>query len=441
MTRRIRAARSRATAAFRTLLAAVAVLSAVSACGGHPAAPPKGVSCPDITAGSLAHGAAAGQGVCARRQWRPDPLGVGVFGPGNSPGGLGLSDRTVRQIAHVTAGGTAPRVRLSNLYGSGPLAVGHVDVAVRATGGTALRGSHHQVTFGGAPALTLAAGEEMTGDAIDMTVTADEDLLVSVYVSNSLTASTWHAGANATTWVSGPGDHAGEDGTQNYPATTTSWYLLGGISVASPTAAATLVAFGDSITDGYGSGDDANRRYPDFLARRLAGMAGGPKLSVVNAGIGGNRVLTDAGIMYGPSATHRFAHDALGQPGVKDVIVLEGVNDIRNGPPAPRELIDAYATLIGQAHAAGVRIYGGTILPFEGSFGWSPEKERVRASVNDWIRTSGAFDGIVDFDAAIRDADDPVRMNHAYDSGDHLHPSAAGYRAMADAVDLRTLAY
>jgi lysophospholipase L1-like esterase len=241
--------------------------------------------------------------------------------------------------------------------------------------------------------------------------------------------------------VSSSGNHSTEDGTGNYPTTKTSWYVLTGITVESTTASGTLVTFGDSITDGAGSSSNANNRYPDYLARRLVAASGGPKLGVVNAGIGGNRVLNDAGNTSGYSALHRFSRDALGQPAVKDVILLEGINDIRGTSVTSASLIDAYKTLISQAHGAGVAIFGATILPCGGASGMTSANESVRTAVNNWIRTSGAFDGVVDFDAAIRDPNDHTKMQAAYDHGDHLHPNNAGYQAMANAVNLGMLRY
>ncbi|WP_410812728.1 RICIN domain-containing protein [Micromonospora sp. 067-2] len=405
--------------------------------------------CLDVPARSRADGALVEQWTCnggTNQQWRFDTYPgtgtrVGAWSTGLSPGGIGFDNQTVRQIVHVSAGGSAPQLRVSNLFGSGTLSIGHVDVAVQASGGTAVTGSHRAVTFGGSGSLSLPTGQERVSDSINLTVDADRNLLVSIHLSTSITSTSWHSGATGTTWVSTAGDHAAEDGTGNYPTTNTSWFLLAGLTVVSPTAGSTLVAFGDSITDGYGSTNNTNRRYPDHLARRLVAASGGPRLGVVNVGIGGNRVLTDAGTVYGYSALHRFSRDALGQPGVSQVLLLEGVNDIRGSTVTAQQIISAYQTLIAQAHGAGVAIHGGTILAFNGSSGWTTTQENVRTSINAWIRTSGAFDSVVDFDAALRDPASPTRLLPAYDRGDHLHPNDAGYAAMANAVDLSRLRY
>ncbi|GHG41581.1 MULTISPECIES: SGNH/GDSL hydrolase family protein [Amycolatopsis] len=367
---------------------------------------------------------------------------VGSWGPGVNAGGPGFTNQTIRQVVHVSAGGTAPRLRLSNLHGTTPLTIGHVDLATQATAGTATTGTHHQVTFAGSTSATIQPGREQLSDPVSMTVNTNQNLLVSVYVPGTTGASTWHPSSADTTYVSTTGDHATDDSTSRYPSTKNSWHFLSGLEVTSTTATGTLVAFGDSITDGLKSSKGTNRRYPDYLARRLATVIGGPQLGVVNAGISGNRVLTDAGSTNGNSALHRFAHDALAQPNVKDVILLEGINDITtNSTLTAKQLTDAYQTLITQAHQAGVAVYGGTITPFGHFSGYTTGRENIRQAVNKWIRTSGTFDGVADFDAAIRDPAETTRILPTYDSGDHLHPGDRGYQAMANAVNLAALRY
>jgi lysophospholipase L1-like esterase len=228
----------------------------------------------------------------------------------------------------------------------------------------------------------------------------------------------------------------------NYtPSNPSYWYFLSGVDVISPTAAGTVVPIGDSITDGAITTTGANHRWPDDLARRLNALPGGTTRGVVDAGIGSNRVLTDADATN-PSLLTRFAHDALGQPGVTDVILLEGVNDIGNnaGPNGTaltaQDLINGYQTVIGQAHAQGVKIYGATILPFQGAGYYTANGESIREAVNQWIRTSGAYDGVVDFDAVMQSPTNPLALNPTYDSGDHLHPNDAGAQTMANAVNL-----
>ncbi|MFC9331816.1 GDSL-type esterase/lipase family protein, partial [Kitasatospora sp. NPDC057015] len=364
------------------------------------------------------------------------PQRVAAWTAGLGGGGQSFTNQTIRMVAHSTVAGSQVRVRLSNLYGTTPLNIGAVDVALQSSGGTAVAGSHQSVKFAGAATATIPTGGDLTSDPIPMSVNADQDLLVSVYLPNATGPSTLHLEAWDTTYISSPGNHVSDDATVNYPTTSSSWFDLAGLDVLSPTAAGTVVAIGDSITDGSHSTSGANRRWPDDLARRL-NANGLTTRGVVDAGIGGNKVLTDG--TSNPSLLNRFAHDALGQPGVKEIILLEGINDIGNGPPSAQQIITGYQTVIGQAHAQGVKIYGGTILPDQGSGYYSPPKESVRAAVNDWIRTSGAYDAVIDFDAVMRDSSNPLALNPLYDSGDHLHPNDAGYQAMANAVDLNLL--
>lgn len=367
---------------------------------------------------------------------------VGAWEAAMAGGGNAVTNQTIRMVVHLTAGGTDVRVRLSNIYGTEPLPIGAVDVAVQQSGGDAVPGTHHTATFGGSATTTVPAGDEIATDPIPLSVTPEENLLVSVYYPGGGGASSWHWLASDTTYYSASGDFAGDDTTANYPASDNSWYYVDGVDVDSPTSTGTLVAFGDSITDGAYSTVGANERWPNFLAQRLEAQSGGPVYGVVDAGIGGNRLLTDTGDEYGTSALNRFQHDALDEPGVKAVILLEGINDIganlgpNGGALTAQDLINGYQTLIAQAHAAGVKIYGATILPYGGASTYTAAGETIRETVNNWILTSGAFDGTVDFASAVADPANPDQLNPAYDSGDHLHPNDAGYQAMADAIDL-----
>ncbi|MEA5363519.1 SGNH/GDSL hydrolase family protein [Amycolatopsis sp., V23-08] len=358
-------------------------------------------------------------------------------------GGPNFTDQTLRMVAHPSVGGAGLRVHLSNLRGTTPLAVGAVSVALQADRATAADGSQRAVTFSHKKALTIPAGQEVVSDPVPLSVRAEQNLLVSLYLPQATSSATWHSDAFDVSYLSKPGDHTADAEDGNYVAATTSWYYLSGLDVVAPAARGTVVAFGDSITDGYNTPASVYHRWPDDLARRLAGPH---PSAVVDAGIGGNRVLTDVpNIWQGVSALKRFAHDALAQPGVRTVILMEGINDIGNNagpggvPLTAQQLIDGYRELIRQAHAAGVRILGGTLLPDKGAGYYSESAEAIRQAANAWIRTGGQFDGVVDFDQALQDPSDPAALRAGFDSGDHLHPNEAGMQAMADAVDLRLL--
>ncbi len=368
---------------------------------------------------------------------------ISAWSPSMTIGGPNFTDRTLRMVVHPSVGGDALRVHLSNLRGTTPLVVGGVSLALQAGKATAVEGSRRTVTFSRARTLTIPAGQEVVSDPVALPVRAEQNLLVSLYLPQATSSATWHSDAFDVSYLSKPGDHAADTDDGNYVAATTSWYYLSGLDVVSPAATGTVVAFGDSITDGYNTPASVYHRWPDDLARRLAGPH---PTAVVDAGIGGNRVLTDVpNIWQGVSALKRFAHDALAQPGVRTVILMEGINDIGNnagpdgGPLTAQQLIDGYRALIRQAHAAGVRILGGTMLPDKGAGYYSEPAEAIRQAANAWIRTSGQFDGVVDFDRALQDPSDPAALQAGFDSGDHLHPNEAGMQAMADAVDLRLL--
>jgi lysophospholipase L1-like esterase len=365
-----------------------------------------------------------------------------TWGPSMTIGGPSFANQTIRMVVHTSIGGTSPRIRLSNLRSTTPLSIGAVDVSVQEEMATAVAGTQHAVTFSHSGKVTIPAGAEVLSDPITMNVAADRNLLVSVYLPQATSSSTWHSDAFDTSYLSKPGNHAAETEDGNYVTATTSWYYLSGVDVVPSTARGSVVAFGDSITDGYNTPGGAYRTWPEDLARRL----GNRSLGVVNAGLGGNRVLTDVpNIWQGIAATKRFAHDALGQPGVRDVILMEGINDIGNNagsngaPLTAQDLIDGYRNLIGQAHAAGVRIIGATMLPDKGAGYYSDSAEVIRQAANTWIRTSGAFDGVADFDKAVQDPANPAALQAGFDSGDHLHPNEAGMQAIADAIDLGLL--
>jgi lysophospholipase L1-like esterase len=357
----------------------------------------------------------------------------------------GFDNQTVREIIFTSVGGDPIRLELTNAFGASPLRVGHVTVAVAGLAAEAVPGTIHPVTFGGSASVLIPPGAQVLSDPVGMQVWPLQDLAVSMYLPGRTGAATLHSGAQQDNWVSVAGDHAAEAGEGAFTIRAPSWYYLSGLIVRSAGADGTVVAFGDSITDGLQSTAGTNLRWPNDLARRLDAL-GGPALAVADEGIGGNRVLTGSRCC-GASAEARFARDALDQPGVRDIIVLEGINDIgfSTGPPnsdtdiSAAQIIAGYERLIAQAHARGLRIFGATLLPFRGAGYYTAAAEATREAVNAWILTSGAFDGVIDFDAVMRDPAHPLRLNPAYDSGDHLHPDNAGYQAMANAIDLGML--
>ena len=347
------------------------------------------------------------------------------------------ANTTIREIVHTTIGGDRVRIRISNEYGDRPLTIGAAHVALRTNGSTVDAASDRVITFGGRPSTIVRAGAVVVSDGIPFPVPTLGDLAVSLYLPDSARTSTRHPLAVQTTYVARDGDRAA---SVSFPADTTmrSWIFLAAVDVRNPRAAGTIVAVGNSITDGYAATPDSNRRWPDVLARRLLTAPGEPPRAVVNAGISGNRVLTFGA---GPSLVSRFDRDVLLQPGVTHVIVLEGINDISRDAvdsASAQELIDAQRQLAERAHERGVVIYGATLTPFARptTDARAAEREAKRQALNEWIRHGGAYDGVIDFDAVTRDPAHPGAFLPAYDSGDHLHPSDAGYRAMGDAIDL-----
>jgi lysophospholipase L1-like esterase len=360
-------------------------------------------------------------------------------------GAAGFDDQTVREIIFTSVGGDLLRLELTNAFGAAALQIGRVTVAEAALGAEVVPGTIHPVTFGGGESVRILPGAQVLSDPVGMQVPALQDLAVSVYLPGRTGKATLHWDAQQVNWVSVPGDHTAEASSGAFIIPAASWYFLSGLVVRSSGADGTVVTLGDSITDGVQSSINGNARWPNDLARRLDDLAA-PTLSVADEGIGGNRVLAGSRCC-GVSAETRFARDALDQPGVRDVIVLEGINDIgfSAGPPnsdhevSAARIIAGYEQLIAEAHARGLRIFGATLLPFQGAGYYTAAGEAVREAVNTWIRTGGAFDGVIDFDAVMRDPADPLKLDPAFDSGDHLHPDDAGYQAMADAVNLAML--
>jgi lysophospholipase L1-like esterase len=362
------------------------------------------------------------------------------------PGAPLLVDgQTLRQVAHVSLGGERIRVRFSNAFGTTSLPITEARVAISSGGSAVLPGSDRRLTFGGAPSTTIPPGALVVSDPVELDVPALANVAVSLYFPGSVSATTEHSLGVQTTYLSPPGNFASAASLPAGASTTTSWYFLNGIEVTPRFShPAAIVTLGDSITDGYASTVDANHRWPNFLAARLQAKRNTSDVAVVDQGISGNRVLHD---FVGPNALARLDRDVLAQSGAEWVIVLEGINDIgipgAFGFPTEQvtaaEIIEGHRQLVERAHARGLTIIGGTLTPFEGTIFpgyFTPEGEAKRQAVNQWIRTSGAYDAVIDFDRATRDPTHPARLLPAYDSGDHLHPNDAGYQAMANAVDL-----
>ncbi len=358
-----------------------------------------------------------------------------------------VDNQTLRQVVHTTIGGSVVRVRFSNALGTDPLTIGAASVGLHGTGASVKAGSLTPLTFGGSASITIPNGAVAYSDPVQLQVKPQDDLAVSMFVPALSSASTLLSLAHQTSYVSPAGDFTGA--TDIPGATTiTSWYWLSGVEVRTSWGGRAVVAFGDSITEGYASTTDANSRWPDYLARRLLAHKDTRDIAVLNEAISGNRLLNDE---IGPNAQKRIDRDVLTQGGLAYVIVLLGTNDMGFSQLAPGtfppsvaltnvsadDIIAGYKQVIRRAHEQGARIYGGTVLPFEGAFYWDAAAEVKRETINQWIRTSGWFDAVIDFEKVVRDPSAPTKLLPAYDSGDHLHPNDAGYAAMGNSIDLR----
>jgi lysophospholipase L1-like esterase len=369
-------------------------------------------------------------------------------GPGSAVT-IGFDDQTVRNVIYTSAGGTLARVRFDNTFGSRPLLIGRAAIGVVERGATIVPGSSLTLTFAGRRSTLILPGQQAVSDPVHLAVRALESLAVSLFLPQQTGPPTQHDDAKELNYVVA-GDHVLARGPSRDARQLGSWCLISGLDVWTPGRQhAAVVALGDSITNGNGSLGGANARWPNDLERRLYARPGGSILSVVDAGIDGNRVLNPSPCC-GESALARFGRDVLSQSGVREVILFEGINDIgfgsSNSPLAvPRvgvsaqQIIAGYEQLIARAHAAGLKIFGATLTPFEGSQNWTRAREAARDAVNAWIRHSHKFDGVIDFAHAVADPRDPKRLNPHFDDGDHLHMDDAGYQAMADAVNLAML--
>ena len=358
---------------------------------------------------------------------------------------LTLSGQTVRMITRMSIGGSQLRVRISNAYGTNDLAVGSGHLGLRRDYANVSAGSGRSLRFNGSSSTVVPAGAFVVSDPVELEAPPLSDLAVSVFLPATLPASfrlTGHDNGHQTNYISIPGDFAAADELP-VQATTEAFLFVTGVEVLAPREVGGIVAFGDSLTEGNISTLDANSRWPDQLARRLVQRQDGRLLGVVNQGIGGNRLLHDG---RGDNGLRRFDRDVLAQPGVTHVIVLLGVNDLRNSRGKPQEIVTAEELIAGlrqlavRAKTAGLKVFGATLLPwqhetFMGGF-YTPEGEAKRQELNRWIREGGAFDAVIDFEAALRDPDHPTRMLPQWDSGDHLHPSDPGYLHLGDCIDL-----
>ncbi|WP_432055156.1 SGNH/GDSL hydrolase family protein [Streptomyces sp. bgisy022] len=369
---------------------------------------------------------------------------------GGEPGTetTGLAGRSVRNVVHTSAGGTSARVTLSNLYGQSPLTVTHASIAVAAGPGraAAVAGTLRPLTFTGSRSVVVPAGAQVTSDAVRVTVPRDGDVLITTYSPTPSGPVTYHPRARQISYVA-EGQHTADTTGAPYTTRTGYWRYVTALDVLSSESDGTLVAFGDSLTDGVSASVGANNRWPDVLSDRLrAAQDAGrdvPRLSVVNEGISGNRLLTD-GLgrpPENPSGLNRFGRDVLGRTNVRAVVVDLGVNDILRHPGAgdPDQILDGLRTLVDRAHARGLKVVGATLMPFGGHPGHTEAREAVRQRINAEIRSGRVFDAVVDFDKALRDPYDPRRLRPVYDSGDHLHPSDRGYTRMAQVLDLDEL--
>jgi lysophospholipase L1-like esterase len=366
---------------------------------------------------------------------------------------LNLNDQTVRERVRVTTGGEQIRIRLSNECSSVPILVGKVSVGVAENPARVAPHSLRRVTFGGQDSILIPQGAPVLSDPVDFPINNDSEISISLYFPKHVTSMTWHSLALKRAVISTHGDHTQEVAIQGGKESDSSAFLSS-VLVPAHTNRHVIVAFGDSIVDGDGSTPETDRNWPSDLYRRLEKAHKGSQFAVVNEGIAGNRLLGDGPIAsLGISALARFDRDALSVPGATDVVLLEGTNDIgfpgaRLGDlslataadaPTAEEIVGAYQQFIARAHARGIRVIGCTIMPSEGVAiqGYYTEaKEHTRQVVNQWIRNSRVFDGVIDFDAVVRDPNRPSRLLPRLASNDHLHPNDAGYRAMADAIDL-----
>ncbi|MDV3220290.1 SGNH/GDSL hydrolase family protein [Intrasporangium sp.] len=354
----------------------------------------------------------------------------------------GFQDQTLRQVIRLSSGGSRLRISLTNRYGTQPLQIAGATIARSEGGATVDRGSLRPLKFDGRTATTIPPGEGLTSDPVAFPTQALESVTVTLYLREPTGPATYHAGANATSYRA-DGDHRFDPRSTDFDETSTSWYLLNGVHADGPAEApGTVVAFGDSLTDGRGTALDENNRYPDELAELLA--ARGTPRPVANLGIDGSKFLVDSPC-FGESGLKRFRDQVLTQPGAEVAIVSIGLNDIgsagwpegfcgANPAVTAEQLMAAHREVVRLAHEHGLLAVAGTMPPMKGHSYHSPDNERIKDEVNEWIRTSGVYDRVVDFEKVLADPEDPDALNPALDSGDHIHPNDEGRHRMAQAV-------
>lgn len=352
--------------------------------------------------------------------------------PGNLPPAPHFMDSTLRQVIRVTLGGKQLRVRFSNEFGTAPLTLNAVHIAKAVAGGAIRPDTERPLLFQGKPTVTVAPGAFAISDAIELDVPPLSDLTVTLHTRMTSRDITGHPGSRCTSYLS-EGNHVSAPDLTN-TTRIDHWYFLSGVEVEAKNGAAAVVTLGDSITDGRGSPTNGNGRWPNYLAKRLQVTKATAQVAVLNAGIGGNCVIRGG---LGPPTLARLDRDVLNQPGARWLVVFEGINDLGTRSASGADLIAAYKQIIIRAKARGLRVYGATILPCGQSFYFTPELEKARQEINEWIRTGKAFDTIIDLDAAMRDANMPSQLSAAAESPDHLHPSGMGYKVLADAFDLQ----
>jgi len=358
----------------------------------------------------------------------------------NTEGIFGAADTTFREIVHVSLGGSRARIILSNEFGLDPLTISAAHIALRTTGSEIDLASANALTFGGRPSVTIPPGALVVSDPVNLKLPAFADVAVSLFVpAQPMHQITHHSFADQTSYMA-QGNVVGVKALES-PKEIYNWPFLKGVDIIAGDKSAAIVAFGDSITDGAHSTRDANSRWPDLLAHRLQANKKTADLGVLNQGIGGNRILHDN---TGPNALSRFDRDVLAQAGVKYLIILESINDIGHAqdPVKPYDVVTAEDLIVGlgqlatRAHTHGIKVYGATLTPYVGAKYASPSGEAMRQAVNKWIRTTNQLDGFIDFDKATQDSANPAVFAPTADSGDHLHPGDAGYKSIADSIDL-----